>query len=117
MSLHLLTLPLSKCLPLLDYHQAKEKITAQVTFFSLFQMSAHIRFRLSFTKKNMFFFCSANALDCWRFSKKKQLILGDIRTFRKNKLISGHKKHFSSYVFLLVFFIFSFFIFSFTFFK
>ena len=42
-------------------------------------------------KKHVFFFCPARALDCCRFPKK-------------NKLISGNKKYFGSYVFFACFF-------------
>ena len=63
--------------------------------FSLFQMSARIRFRPRITKKKT----------CADFLKKNYLILLDEKNIpKKNKLILGNKKKFTSYVFLLVFF-------------
>ena len=38
-------------------------------------------------------------MDCYRFSKKKELILGNKKTFRKTQLFQEIKKHFSIYIF------------------
>ena len=71
--------------------------------FSLFYMSARIRFKLRIIKKTCVFFYPARALDCCRFWKKT-VNFRDKKTFRKkNKFISRDKKYSSSYVFLLVF--------------
>ena len=68
-------------------------------------MSARIRFRPRITKKNMFFFCTARALNCCRFSKKTRFILVDKKNIPKKKSLFQEMKHFfSSYVFIACFF-------------
>ena len=67
-------------------------------------MSARIRFRPRITKKNMCFFCPARALDCCRFSEKKQSISKDKKNIsKKTSLFREIKNIFPAIFFLLIF--------------
>ena len=71
-------------------------------------MSARIRFRPSITEKTCVLFSAQRAhYRLLPLSEKKQLISGDKKTFRKKTILTQEiKKHFPSYVFiLLVFFV------------
>ena len=54
--------------------------------FSLFWMSARIRFRPRITKKNMWFFFAQRAHWIVADFRKKRLITGDKKTFRKKQV-------------------------------
>ena len=72
-------------------------------FFSLFQMSAHIRFRQRITKKTCVFSAQRAHWIVGDFEKNSQF--REIKKHsEKNKFISGDKKTFSSYVFFARFF-------------
>ena len=75
-------------------------------FFSLFWMSAHIRFRPRITKEKAFF-CLSRALDCCRLPKKNSQFRDIKKHSEKNKFILWDKKYFSSYVFFCLFFFFA----------
>ena len=66
-------------------------------------MSARIIFRPRITKNHVVFLCPARALDCCRFMEK----IREIKKYfqKETSLFQEIKKHFPSYVFLLVFFV------------
>ena len=67
--------------------------------FSLFQMSTRIRFRQRIIKKKTVFFSAQRAH--WIFADFRKKNSRDKKNSEKNKFISGHKKHFSSFVFFV----------------
>ena len=73
-------------------------------FFSLFYMSARIRFRPHITKKTCGFFLPSARIGLLPISEKNSQFREPKKHSEKIKLILRYKKYFSSYVFFACFF-------------